>query len=221
MRQPYSTGDDLNTLLSAASAIDAELGQPALLRHATVRFDVWAGAGTLPCPLVQATEVRLNGEALTVGDYGISGGVFQLAGRAAPLRPSRHIAEIDGIVGYGEVAPAVGLQAQGSELIADRADRALPVGTVLYNGGTLVHVQSVDGTVMRLSGEHTSASVRVVQPPAAIIRASRTLAKKIALFTSTAPIGGDGDPDNDVMTAEVAELLRPSCGKPASPRATR
>lgn len=217
---PYSTlpgstdqTRDLGLLLAAAELIDSYCGQPLYRRYATLRFDLYDGQGTLPSPLHTVGEVRINGDVAGASEYGVSGAVFQLSGRrrANPRAATRHLAEVDGVVGWGTLVALTDYTAVSSTLTAAEGEPTLPLGTILYNSGSPVHVTGVAGQVMQLSGAVADASsIQRVVVPSVLVQASKALVGSLSLLASSSSAGGDASPElDDLLTVEVRQLLAP------------
>lgn len=204
---------DIGLLLAAAGVIDAHCRQPILRRHATMRFDVFDGQGMLPCPLHQHVGSRRNGEALEASDFGISGGLFQYAGTRPATRDAvRDTVEIDGVMGWGSFVDTTGYTAVANTLTPPEGGAALPLGSVIYDNGTLVFVEAIDSSgVMTLSAQLTDESgIDLIVPPPQVRRASDALIRLLAATTSNAQIEESATPQvDDLLTAEVRRLLAP------------
>ena len=215
---PYSVqasssdnGRDIAYSLAAAELIDSYLKQPAYRRHATMRFDVWDGQGVLPCPLHNITEVRVNGETTAASEYGISGGVFQFAG-TRPFRrePTRHLVEIDGVMGFGSVTGLSDLTYSAGTLTAAAEANVLPLGSILYNNGVPVYVESIDELVMKLSGILIDEDdPQLFTPPRLIRRASDAIRQDLALASSTGDINTAPQTASELIPAQVRQMLAP------------
>ena len=212
--QPYSVlgesadnARDIGLLLGAAQVINAYCGQPLHRRHAEMRLDLYDGFGISPCPLHSVLDTELDGERLAADELIINQSNISL--RRISLNAGRQTLRIEGLMGFGGTVALSGYSVSGSELHPPPAGRPLPLGTVLYNAGSPVHVEAIKAAgVMQLSGIHGTAVVEVWRAPAALRTAAQSLTQALSLFTSTAALGDERE-TAQLVTAEIAGVLQP------------